>query len=144
MLSFLTIFATIPIVSHLLADTPWNELVAFLNTLVKTESQIQSQSQAQNVTQPQNIHTLFSTGVVPKGDERSDELPLPEDYVMLACKWCGRASGAKCPGRCQRALGARTRYFVHFACSHRTALLSSACSYSLSVKQGPLVLNPLL
>jgi hypothetical protein len=60
MLSFLTTFAAKPFVSHLLGDTPWNELVAFLNTLVMTESQIQSQSEAQNVTQPQNIVTLFS------------------------------------------------------------------------------------
>lgn len=87
MLSFLTTFAANPYVSHLLVDTPWNELVAFLNTLVKTESQIQSQSQASNVTQPQNIDTLFSTAVFPKDDERSDELPLPEDYLVRGLIW---------------------------------------------------------
>lgn len=87
MLSFLTTFAANPYVSHLLVDTPWNELVAFLNTLVKTESQIQSQSQTQNISQPQNIDTLFSTSVFPKDDERSDELPLPEDYLVRGLIW---------------------------------------------------------
>ena len=87
MLSFLTTFASNPYVSHLLSDTPWAELVAFLNTLVKTESQIQSQSQAQNVSQPQNIDTLFSTTVFPNDGERSDELPLPEDYLVRGLIW---------------------------------------------------------
>lgn len=87
MLSFLTTFASNPYVSHLIVDTPWNELVAFLNTLVKTESQIQSQSQASSVTQPQNIDTLFSSAVFPKDDERSDELPLPEDYLVRGLIW---------------------------------------------------------
>jgi hypothetical protein len=87
MLSFLTMFAANPYVSHLLSDAPWAELVAFLNTLVKTESQIQSQSQTQNISQPQNIDTLFSTKVFPKEGERSDELPLPEDYLVQGLIW---------------------------------------------------------
>jgi len=87
MLAFLTIFASDPYVSHLLADTPWAELVAFLNTLVKTESQTQNQSQPQNVNQPQNIDTLFSTTVFPSDSERSDELPLPEDYLVRGLIW---------------------------------------------------------
>jgi hypothetical protein len=87
MLSFLTTFAANPYVSHLLNDTPWTELVAFLNTLVKTENQIQNQSQAQNVTSTQNIDTLFSTSVFPNDGERSDELPLPEDYLVRGLIW---------------------------------------------------------
>ncbi|KAF2030790.1 hypothetical protein EK21DRAFT_100265 [Setomelanomma holmii] len=87
MLSFLTTFAASPYVSHLLSDTPWAELIAFLNTLVKTENQIQNQSQAQNVTTPQNINTLFSTPVFPNDGERSDELPLPEDYLVRGLIW---------------------------------------------------------
>jgi hypothetical protein len=87
MLSFLTTFAANPYVSHLLSDVPWTELVAFLNTLVKTESQIQSQSQTQNISQPQNIDTLFSTEVFPNDGERSDELPLPEDYLVRGLIW---------------------------------------------------------
>jgi hypothetical protein len=87
MLSFIATFAANPYVSHLLTDAPWAELVAFLNTLVKTESQIQSQSQTQNVSQPQNIETLFSTSVFPKEGERSDELPLPEDYLVRGLIW---------------------------------------------------------
>jgi hypothetical protein len=87
MLSFLTTFAASPYVSHLLSDTPWLELVAFLNTLVKTENQIQNQSQAQNTSQPQNIDTLFSSPVFPNDGERTDELPLPEDYLVRGLIW---------------------------------------------------------
>jgi hypothetical protein len=87
MLSFLATFAANPYVSHLLSDAPWTELVAFLNTLVKTESLIQSQSQTQNISQPQNIDTLFSTEVFPNDGERSDELPLPEDYLVRGLIW---------------------------------------------------------
>jgi hypothetical protein len=87
MLSFLTTFAANSYVSNLLSDAPWAELVAFLNTLVKIESQIQSQSQTQNVSHPENIDTLFSTTVFPNDDERSDELPLPEDYLVRGLIW---------------------------------------------------------
>ncbi|KAH5982825.1 hypothetical protein HBI84_250190 [Parastagonospora nodorum] len=38
MLLFLSTFASNKYVSHLLFDTPWAELVVFLNTLIKTES----------------------------------------------------------------------------------------------------------
>jgi hypothetical protein len=87
MLSFLTTFAANTYVSHLLADTPWTELVAFLNTLVKTESQMQNQNQTQNINQPQSINTLFSAPVFPDDGERSDELPLPEDYLVRGLIW---------------------------------------------------------
>jgi hypothetical protein len=87
MLSFLATFAANLYVSHLLSDAPWAELVAFLNTLVKTESQIQNASQPQNANQPQNIDTLLSTTVFPNDGERSDELPLPEDYLVRGLIW---------------------------------------------------------
>jgi hypothetical protein len=87
MLSFLTTFAANQYVSHLLADTPWAELVTFLNTLVKTESQIQNQSQTQNISQPQSIDNLFCTPVFPNVGERIDELPLPEDYLVRGLIW---------------------------------------------------------
>jgi hypothetical protein len=85
MLSFLTTFAASPYVSHLLSDTPWLNLVKFLNTLVKTENQIQNQPQF--VQQTSNIHTLFSSPVFPNDGERSDELPLPEDYLIRGLIW---------------------------------------------------------
>jgi hypothetical protein len=87
MLSFLTTFAANPYVSHLLSDAPWAELAAFLNTLVRTRSQIQSQSQTQKISQLQNIDSLFSTNVFPDDGERSDELPLPEDYLVQGLIW---------------------------------------------------------
>jgi hypothetical protein len=72
MLAFLTTFASDENVSHLLADTPWAELVDFLNNLVKTV---------------QNIETMFSTTVFPKDGKRSDEVPLPEDYLVRGLIW---------------------------------------------------------
>ncbi|KAH8704679.1 hypothetical protein GQ44DRAFT_629914 [Phaeosphaeriaceae sp. PMI808] len=87
MLSFLTTFAANTYVSHLLADTPWAELAAFLNMLVKTENQIHNQGQMPNVNQTQNINTLFSSTVFPNDGERSDELPLPEDYLVRGLIW---------------------------------------------------------
>lgn len=62
---------------------PWAELVAFLNTLVKTENQIQSQTQSQTP----NIDTLFAIGLFPAEGERKDELPLPEDYLVRGLIW---------------------------------------------------------
>jgi hypothetical protein len=87
MLSFLKAFAANPYISHLLSDAPWTELVAFLNTLLKAETQMQGQSQTQNISQPQNIDTLFSTTVFPDGCERSGGLPLPEDYLARGLIW---------------------------------------------------------
>jgi hypothetical protein len=87
MLSFLSMFAANPYISHLLSDAPWTELVAFLNSLVKTVSQIQGQSQMQNISQPQNMETLFSTKAFPNDRERSDELPLPEDHLVRGLIW---------------------------------------------------------
>lgn len=87
MLSFLTTFAAESYVSHLLADMPWFELVAFLNTLIKTENQIQNQNQPQSVNQPGHIDTLLSNPIFPNDGERSDELPLPEDYLVRGLIW---------------------------------------------------------
>lgn len=83
MLSFLTIFASSTYVSQLLNNTPWADLVAFLNTLIKTENQIQSQTQGQ----AQDIYTLLSADVFPGVGERTDELPLPEDYLVRGLIW---------------------------------------------------------
>ncbi|KAH9866590.1 hypothetical protein J1614_008282 [Plenodomus biglobosus] len=83
MLSYLTTFASNKYVSYLLNDTPWAELVAFLNTLVKTENQLQTQNQALAA----NIDTLLAADVFPEVGERTDELPLPEDYLIRGLIW---------------------------------------------------------
>jgi hypothetical protein len=83
MFAFLTAFASSSYVSRLLANTPWAELVAFLNTLIKTENQVQSQ----NHDQAQSIDTLLAADVFPTQGERVDELPLPEDYLMRGLIW---------------------------------------------------------
>ena len=85
MLSFLTTFASSTYVSHLLSDIPWAELVAFLNTLVKTEHQIQTQSPGQ--LQAVNINEVLAADVFPGDGERGDELPLPEDYLVRGLIW---------------------------------------------------------
>ncbi|KAL5119298.1 hypothetical protein ACEQ8H_002785 [Pleosporales sp. CAS-2024a] len=84
MLAFLTILAANQYVSHVLTDTPWPELVAFLNTLIKTENQMQTSSRT---CQSQNLATLFSAPVFPQGEDRIDELPLPEDYLARGLIW---------------------------------------------------------
>lgn len=84
-LSFLTTFASSQYVSQLLTDIPWAELVAFLNTLVKTENQIHSQAQSQSQTQ--DINMLLASDVFPGDGERGDELPLPEDYLVRGLIW---------------------------------------------------------
>jgi hypothetical protein len=83
MLAFLASFASSYYVQLILEDMPWAELVAFLNTLVKTENQIQSQTQSQTP----NIDTLFAIGLFPAEGERKDELPLPEDYLVRGLIW---------------------------------------------------------
>jgi hypothetical protein len=82
MLTFLTTLAAASNINSLLVEAPWPDLVACLNALVKTEPQIQNPSEPQNVPQPQDIDTLFATPVFPDDGERSDELPLPEDYLV--------------------------------------------------------------
>ncbi|EOA83075.1 uncharacterized protein SETTUDRAFT_94405 [Exserohilum turcica Et28A] len=58
-------------------DIPWTEVIAFLNTLLETETQIHQPS-------PTN---LLAENLFPAGDERPDELPLPEDYLSRGLIW---------------------------------------------------------
>ena len=60
MLSFLSTLACIPYVSHLVDQTPWTELVSFLNTLIKIETQKNSDL---------NIGTLISQPLFPEGED---------------------------------------------------------------------------
>ncbi|KAH8698017.1 hypothetical protein GQ44DRAFT_779325 [Phaeosphaeriaceae sp. PMI808] len=83
MLSFLTTFAANKYTPHLLADTPWAELAAFLNMLVGAENQIHNQGQMPNVNQTRDINTLFLSTVFPN----DGELPLPEDYLVRGLIW---------------------------------------------------------
>ncbi|KAF1938283.1 hypothetical protein EJ02DRAFT_410659 [Clathrospora elynae] len=83
MLAFITAFASSTYVSYLLYGTPWAELVAFLNTLVKTENQFQSETQKQS----ENMDTFFATDVFPGDGDRIDEAPLPEDYIVRGLIW---------------------------------------------------------
>jgi hypothetical protein len=87
MLSFLTAFAANPYVSHLLSDAPWAGLVDFLNALVKAESQMQVKDQPKGPHQHLVLDEVFSTEVFPDKGERSDELPLPEDYLVRGLIW---------------------------------------------------------
>jgi hypothetical protein len=92
MLSFivsLASFSSCAYVPSLIDDAPWTDLVAFLNTLVKTENQIQSQVNSANNgnNQADDIDTLLSANLFPADDERQDELPLPEDYRVRGLVW---------------------------------------------------------
>lgn len=80
MLSFLTTVASVPYVSHLVDSSPWSELVSFLNTLIRTETQ-----KTNNV----NINALLTQPVFPQDEEKKerDELPLPEDYLVRGLVW---------------------------------------------------------
>ncbi|KAI1686852.1 EST1-DNA-bind domain containing protein [Pyrenophora tritici-repentis] len=82
MLAFLFNVASSKHVSFLIADAPWAELVAFLNTLIKTKIR---HSQSKN--EKQGIVTLLATDVFPREGERDDELPLPEDYHIRGQIW---------------------------------------------------------
>jgi hypothetical protein len=69
LLAFLSSFASIPYVAHLIDNAPWSEIVTFLNTLVKSERSEQ----------------LFPGSIFPA--ERADNLPLPEDYQIRGQIW---------------------------------------------------------
>ncbi|KAJ6192132.1 hypothetical protein J3E72DRAFT_409151 [Bipolaris maydis] len=87
MLSFLTSlssFSSCAYIFDLIKDTPWSDLVTFLNKLLETESQSHSQT---NTSNSENINTLLSTALFPADDERPDELPLPEDYLTRGLIW---------------------------------------------------------
>jgi hypothetical protein len=85
LLASLNAFASSKYVSHLINDIPWTELVAFLNTLARTESRTQSLPQTQSQTE--DINALLSSNVFPNDGERRDELPLPEDHLIRGLIW---------------------------------------------------------
>ncbi|KAL6702657.1 hypothetical protein ACN47E_001242 [Coniothyrium glycines] len=85
MLAFLDAFSANTYVSRLLVDTPWAELISFLNTLIKTQNHYQIQTPTPDQTQ--NIDDLLSADVFPNAGERTDELPLPEDYLIRGLIW---------------------------------------------------------
>ncbi|KAE8849629.1 hypothetical protein PTNB73_01360 [Pyrenophora teres f. teres] len=66
----------------LINDAPWAELVAFLNTLIRTEIR-----QSQLEKRKQDINMLLAAGVFPHEGERDDELPLPEDHHIRGLSW---------------------------------------------------------
>jgi hypothetical protein len=81
MLSFFSTLASIKYVTNLVEQAPWAELVAFLNTLIKTEIQ-QNQSH--------NLDVLFTKPMFLLATEESndrDDLPLPEDYLVRGLIW---------------------------------------------------------
>ena len=61
-------------------QTPWTELVSFLNTLIKIETQKNSDL---------SIGTLISQPLFPEGEDNNDidELPLPEDHLVRGLIW---------------------------------------------------------
>lgn len=83
MLVYLTIFASNKYVSCLLIDAPWAELVLFLNMLAQKDDQLQTYNQRQI----RDINALISVNVFPSVDERREELPLPEDYLVRGLIW---------------------------------------------------------
>jgi hypothetical protein len=80
MLSFLTTIASMPYVAHTIDQSPWNELVSFLNTLIKIETR---------KSQIQDVNTLLTTSLFPNNGnvKERDEYPLPEDYQMRGLIW---------------------------------------------------------
>jgi hypothetical protein len=69
LLSFLSSFASIKYVTHLIDHAPWPEIVAFLNTLLKSERPEQ----------------LMPGPVFPT--DQTDAQPLPEDYLIRGQIW---------------------------------------------------------
>jgi hypothetical protein len=78
-LFFLTI-ASDENVAHLIDHAPWIELTTFLNKLIKTETQQK---------RIHNIDAVLSQPIFPTGgnNNRGDELPLPEDYMIHGLIW---------------------------------------------------------
>jgi hypothetical protein len=72
LLSFLSSFASIKYVAHLIDQAPWLDIVTSLNTLLKAE----------------RPEPLMTAPVFPV--DRSDNLPLPEDYLMRGQIWSQR------------------------------------------------------
>jgi hypothetical protein len=88
MLSFLSTFASVEYVTHLLDNSPWTDIAAFLNTLIKTENQ-----QGQGA----DINASICQSVFPSDQEaqKQDELPLPEDYLIRGLIWAEEYLPAK-------------------------------------------------
>ncbi|KAF1357737.1 hypothetical protein EJ07DRAFT_127523 [Lizonia empirigonia] len=80
MLSVISTFASVEYVVHFLETFPWIEIAAFLNTLIKTETQ-----QNQGI----DINTSICKPVFPTDKEAQtlDDLPLPEDYLIRGLIW---------------------------------------------------------
>ncbi|USP77572.1 hypothetical protein yc1106_04846 [Curvularia clavata] len=83
-LAFIVSLVSNPYVSNLFDDLPWADLIAFLNTLLKTETQIHQPSPT---NQAENIDNLLADNLFPADGERPDELPLPEDYLSRGLIW---------------------------------------------------------
>lgn len=92
MLSFLSTFASVQYVAHFLDNSPWADVSAFLNTLIKIENQ-QNQSA--------DINTSICQPVFPSDSDaqKQDELPLPEDYLIRGLIWAEEYLPAKWFGR---------------------------------------------
>jgi hypothetical protein len=80
MLSFLSTFASVEYVAQFVYNSPWTDIAAFLNTLIKTEIQ-----QNPGV----DINASICQPVFPSDSEaqKQDELPLPEDYLIRGLIW---------------------------------------------------------
>ncbi|KAF3041021.1 hypothetical protein E8E11_001267 [Didymella keratinophila] len=80
MLSFLSTLASVEYVAHFVDNSPWTDVAAFLNALIKTETQ-----QNQGV----DINASICQPVFPSDSEaqKQDELPLPEDYLIRGLIW---------------------------------------------------------
>lgn len=88
MLAFYLMLASSQYVSQLLEGTPWTQLVAFLNTLIKSETQLASQAHLQDSqSHSSNINTLLSADMFSSDISRGDEMPLPEDYRIRGLVW---------------------------------------------------------
>ena len=88
MLSFLSTLASIKYVTHFLNNSPWNDIAAYLNTLIKAETQ-----QHQGI----DINLSICKSVFPSDQEaqKLDELPLPEDYLIRGLIWAEEYLPAK-------------------------------------------------
>ncbi|KAH6625746.1 hypothetical protein C7974DRAFT_313777 [Boeremia exigua] len=88
MLSFFSTLASIEYVTKFLDNSPWSDIAAFLNTLVKTENQ---------QSQPSEINASICQSVFPldQDTQEQDELPLPEDYLIRGLIWAQEYLPAK-------------------------------------------------
>ena len=83
MLAFITSLADTHYGRHLLDDAPWTDLVAFLNALMRIKTQPSFFTKQPSM----RMDTYLAQTLFPTGDERPDELPLPEDYLTRGLVW---------------------------------------------------------